>query len=116
MRHSVTALLAAGFVSSALALAQGNPAAAGQSVPLTPDVEQRSFTVTGTVVSARSGALVVRIDDHGHRISFSLGPRVTPADLRAGSRVRVQYHPAGSTGQVADGVEVTTGPRGASAR
>lgn len=115
MRHSVTAFLAAGFVSSALALAQGNPAA-GPSIPLTPDVEQRSFTVTGTVVSARSGDLVVRIDDHGHPISFSLGPRVSPADLRAGSRVSVRYRPTGSTGQVADDVEVLAGPRGTGTR
>jgi hypothetical protein len=79
-------------------------------------VEQRSFTVTGTLVSARSGALVVSIDDHRHRITFSPGPRVSSAELRAGSRVRVHYHPAGSTGQVADDVEVTAGPRGATAR
>ena len=115
MRHSVTAFLAAGFVSSALALAQGNPAA-GPSIPLTRDVEQRSFTVTGTVASARSGALVVRIDDHGHPITFSLGPRVSPTDLRAGSRVSVRYRPTGSTGQVADDVEVLAAPRGIGAR
>lgn len=115
MRQSVTALLAAGFVSSALALAQGHPAT-GPSVPLTPGVEQRSFTVTGTVVSARSGTLVVRIDDHGHRISFSLGPRVSTGDLRAGSRVRVLYRPTGSTGQVADEVEVLASPRGTGTR
>jgi len=115
MKHYVTAFLAAGFASSALALAQGNPAA-GQSIPLTRDVEQRSFTVTGTVASARSGALVVRIDDHGHPIVFSPGPRVSPAELRAGSRVRVHYHPAGSTGQIADEVEVLAGPRGTGTR
>jgi hypothetical protein len=79
-------------------------------------VEQRSFTVTGTVVSARSGALVVRIDDHGHRITFSLGPRVTPGELRAGSRVSVHYRPTGATGQIADEVEVIAGPRGTGPR
>lgn len=115
MRHSVTACLVAGLASSVLALAQGNPSV-GSSIPLTRDVEQRSFTVTGTVVSARSGALVVRIDDHGHRITFSPGSRVNPADLRAGSRVSVRYRPTGSTGQVADEVEVLTGPRGTGAR
>ena len=115
MRHSVTAFLAAALVSSALALAQGYPAA-GPSIPLTREVEQRTFMVTGTVVSARSGALVVKIDDHGHPISFSLGSRVSPGDLRAGSRVRVHYHPAGSTGQIADEVEVLAGSRGTGAR
>ena len=115
MKHYVTAFLVAGLASSALALAQGNPAP-GQSSPFVRDVEQRSFTVTGTVVSARSGALVVRIDDHRHEITFSPGPRVSPADLRAGSRVRVHYHPAGSTGQVADEVEILAGPRGTGAR
>jgi len=115
MKHYVTAFLAAGFASSVLALAQGNPVA-GQSIPLTPDVEQRSFTVTGTVVSSRSGALVVSIDDHRHRFTLSPGPRVSLAELRGGSRVRVHYHPAGTTGQIADDVEVTAGPRGATAR
>jgi hypothetical protein len=110
MKHSVTAFLAAGLASSALALAQGNPAP-GQSNRFALDVEQRSFTVTGTVVSARSGALVVKIDDHGHRIPFSLGPRVSPAELRPGSRVSVHYRPTGSTGQIADEVEVIAGPR-----
>jgi len=115
MRHYVTAFLTAGLASSALALAQGAPAA-GESVPLTLNVEQRSFTVTGTVVSPRSDALVVRIDDHRHRITFSAGPRVSPAALRAGSPVRVHYHPAGATGQIADEVEVLSGPRDTSAR
>jgi hypothetical protein len=115
MRQSATAFLAAALVSSALALAQGN-SAAGQSIPLTRDVEQRTFAVTGTVASARSGELVVRIDDHGHPITYSLGPRVSPAELRAGSRVRVRYHPAGSTGQTADEVEVLAGSRGTGAR
>ena len=115
MKHYITAFLAAGLASSALALAQGQPAP-GQSNPFVVDVEQRSFTVTGTVASARSGALVVRIDDHGHPITFSLGPRVSPTDLRAGSRVSVRYRPTGSTGQVADDVEVLAAPRGTGAR
>jgi ferric-dicitrate binding protein FerR (iron transport regulator) len=112
MRHSVTAVLAAGLVSAAMA--QGIPAS-GQT-PFAVDVKQRSFEVTGTVVSARSGALVVRIDDHGHRITFSLGPRVSPAELREGSRVSVHYRPTGSTGQLADEVEVLAGHRGTGAR
>jgi hypothetical protein len=105
MKHYVTVFLVAGLASSGLAQAQGSPGP-GQSSPFVRDVEQRSFTVTGTIVSSRSGALVVRIDDHGQRIPFSLGPRVSPAELRAGSRVRVHYHPTGATGQIADGVEV----------
>jgi hypothetical protein len=108
MKHYVTAFLAAALASSALA--QGNPAP-GPSNPFALGVEQRTFTVTGTVVSARNGTLVVRIDDHGHRIPFSLGPRVSPAELRAGSRVSIHYHPTGSTGQIADEVEVIAGPR-----
>jgi len=115
MRHYVIAFLAAGLASSALAWAQGN-SVRGQSTPFVRDVEQRSFTATGTVVSARKDALVVRIDEHGHRITFSPGPRVSPAELRAGSRVSVHYRPAGSTGQIADEVEVLAGPRGTGAR
>ena len=115
MRHSVTAFLAAGLVSSALALAQGNPAA-GPSIPLTPDVEQRSFTVTGTVVSARQRR--TRREDRRSRPPDQLlaRPPGIPADLRAGSRVSVRYRPTGSTGQVADDVEVLAGPRGTGAR
>ena len=105
MKHYVAAFLAAGLVASGVARAQYAPAG-GQPVPLTPSVEQRVFTVTGTVVSARSDALVVRIDDHQHRITFALGPQVSPAALKAGSRVSVRYHPAGTTGQIADAVEV----------
>jgi len=115
MRQYVTAFLAAGLTSSAFAWGQSSPAA-GQSTSFAVAVEQRSFTVTGTVASVRSGSLVVKIDDHGHRITFSPGPRVSTAELRAGSRLRVHYHPAGSTGQIADEVEVLAGPRGASAR
>jgi len=115
MKQYVTAFLAAGLASSAVAWAQSRPAA-DQSTPFAVDVGQRSFTVAGTLVSARSGALVVRIDDHHHPITFSPGPRVQSAELRAGSRVRVHYHPAGSTGQVADEVEVLAGPRGPGAR
>jgi hypothetical protein len=85
--------------------------ASGQPNPFAPDVDQRSFTVTGTVVSVRSGTLVLRIDDHQHRIPFSLGPSVSPAQLRAGTRVSVRYHPTGSTGQAADAVEITAAPR-----
>ena len=115
MRHSVTTFLAAGLVSSALALAQGNPAA-GPSIPLTPDVEQRSFTVTGTLVRPAPVPSSCGSTTTATGSGFSLGPRVSPADLRAGSRVSVRYRPTGSTGQVADEVEVLAGPRGTGAR
>jgi hypothetical protein len=115
MKHSVAAFLAAGLASSALALAQGN-LTPGHSSPFALNVEQRSFTVTGTVVSARGGSPVVRIDDHGHRITFSLGPGVSLAELRGGSRVRIDYRPTGSTGQIADSVKVIAGSRDAGGR
>jgi hypothetical protein len=107
-------LTAAALASSAFIWAQSTPA--GGANPFAADVNQRSFTVTGTVVSARSGLLVVKIDDHGHPIPFSLGSSVSPADLRAGSRVSVRYHPTGSTGQVADEVAVIAGQRSGGTR
>jgi len=105
VKHYVAAFLTVGLVASAVAWAQYAPAG-GQPIPLTTNVEQRVFAVTGTVVSVRSDTLVVRIDDHQHRITFALGPQVSPAALKAGSRVSVRYHPAGTTGQIADAVEV----------
>lgn len=108
MKHYVAAFLAAGLVASGVAWAQ---TVGVQPTPFSTDVEQRSYTVTGTVVSARSDALVVKIDDHHHGITFALGPRVTPASVKAGSRVSVRYHPTGTTGQTADEVEVLAGPR-----
>jgi hypothetical protein len=104
VKHYVAAFLTVGLVASAVAWAQYAPAG-GQPIPLTPKVEQRVFTVTGTVVSVRSDTLVVRIDDHQHRITFALGPQVSPAALKAGARVSVRYHPTGATGQAADAVE-----------
>ena len=111
MKHYAPVFLAAAALAgSAFVWAQSNPTAGGAN-PFAADLNQRSFTVAGTVVSARSDSLVVRIDDHGHRIPFSLGPGVSPAELRAGSRVSVRYHPTGSAGQMADAVEVIAGPR-----
>jgi hypothetical protein len=107
-RYAPVFLTAAALASSAFVWAQTTPAAGVNQ--FAADVNQRSFTVTGTVVSVRSGSLVVKIDDHGHPIAFSLGP-VSPAELQAGSRVSVRYHPTGSTGQVADEVTVIAGQR-----
>ena len=69
-----------------------------------------SITTTGTVVSKGKDTLVVRIDDHHHRIPFAIdGSTVLPADLKAGRRVRVVYHPTGTTGQTADEVVLLDG-------
>jgi len=62
---------------------------------------------TGTVVSKSADALVVRVDDHGHRIQFDLvRTSVLPDGLAPGQHVQVTYHPTGSTGQTADSVAV----------
>ncbi|HXK09727.1 MAG TPA: hypothetical protein VMT70_08800 [Vicinamibacteria bacterium] len=64
-----------------------------------------TITTTGIVVSKGKDSLVVRIDDHGHHIPFAIDGRTVLADgLKKGSRVRVVYHPTGSTGQTADEV------------
>ena len=79
----------------ALALVAVAPALAGPG----------TITTTGTVVSKGKDSLVVRIDDHGHRIPFAIDQStVLPDGLTAGRRVRVVYHPTGSTGQRADEV------------
>jgi hypothetical protein len=105
MRHAIAFLAVVGLASPALVWAQAGRASEQQD-PFLADATRRSITVTGTVVSAQSGSLVLKIDDHGHRIPFSLSSSVSPADLRAGNRVSVRYHPTGSTGQAADAVEV----------
>jgi hypothetical protein len=68
-------------------------------------VEAAEFTTTGTVVATGRDSLVVRIDDHGHRIPFAIEkPSALPAGVAVGSRVSVSYHPTGTTGQAADSV------------
>ncbi len=42
--------------------------------------------------------------------------QTTPADLRAGSRVSVRYHPTGSTGQVADEFAIIASQRSGDTR
>jgi hypothetical protein len=101
VKHYAIAFLTSAALASSVFGAQGG----STSSPFVVAVGQRSFTVTGSVVSVREGSLVVKIDDHGHRIPFTLASSVSTADLRAGSRVAVHYHPTGSTGQVADAVE-----------
>jgi hypothetical protein len=65
---------------------------------------------TGTVVSKSADALVVRIDDHGHRIRFEVDRATLLSDgVAPGQHVQVTYHPTGSTGQAADSVTVVPG-------
>ncbi len=116
--HVTTALVAAGLLLT-LALRAEAARTSNQPIRSNPFVEKatdRSFMVDGTIVSARGGSLVVRIDDHGHHIPFSLGSGVSASRLEPGSRVSVRYHPSGATGQIADDVQVLAGPRGARAR
>jgi len=101
VKHHAIALLTAVVLASPAFGAQAGPA----SSPFVVEVARRSFTVAGTVVSSRDGSLVLKIDDHGHRIPFSLSPSVSAAELRTGSRVTVHYHPTGPMGQVVDAVE-----------
>jgi hypothetical protein len=72
--------------------------------------EAAKLTATGTVLATSRDALVVRIDDHGHRMEFALDkPSLVPPGVTAGSRVSVTYHPTGSTGQAADEVALLAG-------
>lgn len=69
------------------------------------------FTTTGTVVAKARDSVVVRIDDHGHRMPFALEqPSVLPSGVSVGSRVSVSYHPTGTTGQTADAVRLLASP------
>jgi hypothetical protein len=70
-----------------------------------PDVNHRTFVVTGTVVRLTKGQMGLRIDDGRHLIPFEMAPGAD-RDVRAGSHVAVTYHPTGTTGQVADQVRV----------
>ena len=109
MKLHLTTLLAGAALVATAAVGAEAARASDERVPPDPfvmNVNARSFTVSGTVVSARGSTLVVRIDDHGHHIPFSIGSGVSLGKLKAGSHVVVSYHPAGATGQVADDVQV----------
>jgi len=71
-------------------------------------VEQSNeITIPGTVVSSARDKLVIRTDDHGHRMSFDVGSATSlPEGLRRGTHVAVTYHPEGPTGQAVDQVQV----------
>jgi hypothetical protein len=100
MRNRVAAL---SFARAASALLAAGPAVAGEVVKA-----GIPFVATGKVVAKTADKLVVRTDDHGHRISFAVDrSTVMPADLKVGKHVSVVYHPMGSTGQTADTVTET---------
>jgi hypothetical protein len=66
------------------------------------------FVANGSVVAKSADSLVVRTDDHGHKIAFVIDrSTVLPDDLAVGRHVRVVYHPVTSTGQTAASVVVT---------
>jgi nitrate reductase NapAB chaperone NapD len=79
--------------------------AAAAAATSTIHAQSNEITTTGTVVSKSATSLVVRIDDHRHRIAFDLDAATKlPDSLAAGQRVSIVYHPTGSTGQKADTV------------
>jgi len=65
------------------------------------------LVATGKVVTKSADALVVRTDDHGHRITFDIDRSTAlPDGLAVGRHVRVQYRANGSTGQTAEQVSI----------
>ncbi len=66
------------------------------------------LVATGKVVEKSSDKIVVRTDDHGHKITFVVDEStVLPDELAKGGHVRVVYHATGSRGQTADKVTIT---------
>jgi hypothetical protein len=69
--------------------------------------EGAKITIPGTVVSSDREKLVIRTDDHGHRMTFEVqGAASLPESVRRGAHVAVTYHPLGATGQAIDEVRV----------
>ncbi len=91
------------FVVSVALLAGPALAAPGEVVEGGVDL-----VATGKVVVKSEEQLVVRTDDHGHKIEFVIDRSTTvPDDVAVGKHVRVVYHATGSTGQTADTVTIT---------
>jgi hypothetical protein len=79
--------------------------ALGMAAGVQTSAESIALIATGTIVSKAADALVVRTDDHGHRITFGVdGKTVLPDGLAVGRHVRIVYHATGTTGQTADEV------------
>ena len=101
-------LAAAAMVSLVLAGPGSNEAGAAVD-------REHAIMIPGTVVSSDSRELIIRTDDHGHRMPFDLGPATSMPDrLPKGAHVSVTYHPLGPTGQAA--VEVRVIERSADTR
>ena len=97
--------LAVPFLAVAVALLAIGPALAASSDVVNSGIP---FVATGTVVAKTADSLVVRTDDHRHKVAFTVDrSTVLPGDLAVGRHVRVVYHPMGSTGQAADTVAVS---------
>jgi hypothetical protein len=63
------------------------------------------LVATGTVVQKQSDKLVIRTDDHGHKITFEIDRSTSlPDALGAGKHVQIEYRADGSTGQTAERV------------
>jgi hypothetical protein len=90
----------------AVALLAGGPALTGAS-PGKVVKGGVDLVATGKVVSKTSDKLVLRTDDHGHKITFDVDNRTAlPDGLAVGRHVRVEYRANGSTGQTAEQVSV----------
>jgi hypothetical protein len=98
------ALAMPAVVALALAGLASNGSAAADNVANRPSTE---ITIPGAVLSTSHDKLVIRTDDHGHRMSFDVASASTlPENLRKGTHVAVTYHPEGPTGQQVDQVQV----------
>ena len=65
------------------------------------------YVANGTVVAKTADSVVIRTDDHGHKITFAVDrSTVLPGDITVGKHVRIVYHPMGATGQTAETVAI----------
>lgn len=94
--------VAVAVLSVAFALALAGLATAGPSEVVNGGVP---FVANGTVVAKTADSVVVRTDDHGHKVTFAVDRNtVLPGDITVGKHVRIVYRPMGATGQTADTV------------
>ena len=95
-------------VPAVLALALASLASTGRAAADNASTRpSNEITIPGAVLSASHDKLVIRTDDHGHRMSFDVASASTlPENLRRGTHVAVTYHPEGPTGQQVDQVQV----------